>query len=156
MQDADAQDLAQHVLMAVAAAINRWEDRGDGIRFRHWLRRVASNAIINALTRGPEDAGIGGSSIQELLKEHSQPDQATIQQIEVEYRRELYLQAAETVKADVLPETWQAFELSVVHGHSIDETALAIGKSAGTVYAARSRIMRRLKDAVKEAEEALN
>ncbi len=60
MQDADAQeDLSQHVLMAVAASIGRWEKFGKAIRFRHWLRRVARNAIVNALTRRPPDQATG-------------------------------------------------------------------------------------------------
>jgi cyclic beta-1,2-glucan synthetase len=39
------QDLAQTVLRSVAGAIDRWEPR-PGIRFRHWLGRVAKNAIL--------------------------------------------------------------------------------------------------------------
>ena len=60
LQDADAQDLTQQVLMAVASSIGRWERTGDATRFRHWLRRVARNAIINAVTRRPPDQAAGG------------------------------------------------------------------------------------------------
>ena len=55
LQDADAQDLAQRVLIAVAAAIGRWEKMNESVRFRHWLGRVARNAILNALSRQPQD-----------------------------------------------------------------------------------------------------
>lgn len=154
MQDADAQDLAQQVLMAVASAIGRWKKTGESIRFRHWLKRVARNAIVNALSRQPHDRAVGGSSVQELLDEHPQADENTEKQIELEYRRELYLQAADMVRVDVQPETWQAFELTVVDGHSIDMAATQLGKSVGTIYAARSRIMRRLREAVREREDA--
>src|SRR5690349_6553727 len=44
LQNADAQDLAQRVLIAVAAAIGSWEKSSGSVRFRHWLRRVARNA----------------------------------------------------------------------------------------------------------------
>jgi RNA polymerase sigma-70 factor, ECF subfamily len=47
MQDADAQDLVQTVLIRVAGAIDRWEAE-PGVRFRHWLRRIARNAIVYA------------------------------------------------------------------------------------------------------------
>src|ERR1700716_2498865 len=69
LQDADAQDLAQHVLMAVASAIGSWEKSNESVRFRHWLRRVARNAIVNALSRRPHDCAVGGSSVHELLME---------------------------------------------------------------------------------------
>ena len=67
MQDADAQDLTQQVLMAVASSIGRWEKSSETTRFRHWLRRVARNAIVNAVTRRYPDQATGTSSIENLL-----------------------------------------------------------------------------------------
>ncbi len=154
MQDADAQDLSQQVLMAVASAVGRWNRNGESARFRHWLRRVARNAIINALSRRPQDRAVGGSSVQELLDEQPQSDENTEKQIKLEYRRELYLQAANMVRADVHPETWQAFELTVIGGQDIEMAENQLGKSVGAIYAARSRIMRRLREAVRELEDA--
>ena len=154
MQDADAQDLSQQVLMAVASTVGRWKRNGESARFRHWLRRVARNAIINALSRGPQDRAVGGSSVQELLAEQPQSDDDTEMQIRLECRRELYLQAANSVRADVEPETWQAFELTVIDGQDIEMAENQLSKSAGAIYAARSRIMRRLREAVRELEDA--
>lgn len=153
LQDADAQDLTQHVMMTVSSAVRKWEDRGNGTRFRHWLRRVARHAIINAISRRPRDAAIGGTTVQNLMREAASEDGDVTQRFELEYRRELYLRAAAAVREDVQPETWRAFELSVVEGRSVDETARVIGKSVGTVYAARSRVMRRLQEAVERFEE---
>ena len=76
----------------------------------------------------------------------------TEQQIETEYRREVYLQAAERIQTEVDPATWQAFQQTVVQGRAISEMATELGKSTGTIYAARSRIMRRLREAVKFIE----
>ena len=97
LQDADAQDLAQQVLMAVASAIGDWEKSNEAVRFRHWLRRIARNAIVNALSRRPQDRAAGGSSVQELLLEQPEVDEESAAQIELEYRRELYLRAAKMV-----------------------------------------------------------
>lgn len=153
LQDADAQDLTQQVLMAVASAIGRWERKDESTRFRHWLRRVAKNAIINALSRQPHDRAVGGSTIHELLDECPVCDEETEKLIELEYRRELYRQAAEIVRADVQPETWHGFELTIMDGHSIHAAAAHSGKSVGTIYAARSRIMRRLREAIRTLED---
>lgn len=154
LQDADSQDLVQQVLMAVASAIGNWEKSDESVRFRHWLRRIARNAIVNALSRRPHDRATGGSAVQELLTEQSQPDLESDVQIELEYRRELYLRAAKMVRGDVEPETWRAFELTVIENQSIDAAAVELDKPVGTIYAARSRIMRRLRDAVRELEQA--
>ena len=154
LQDADAQDLAQQVLIAVAGAIGDWEKTNEAVRFRHWLRRVARNAILNALTRRPRDQAAGGTSVQELLLEQGAVDPQSEAQIELEYRRELYLRAARIVRGDVEPESWRAFELTVIENRSIDAAALELDKPVGSIYAARSRIMRRLREAVREMEEA--
>ena len=153
LQDADAQDLAQQVLHAVSQSIGRWEKLDPPVKFRHWLRRVVRNAILNALSRQPRDGAAGGSVALELLNQHTNVDRDSASQIEIEYRRELYLQAARLVRADVNAETWQAFELTVVEDLSVDEVARRLGKTPGNVYAARSRIMRRLREAVKAMEQ---
>jgi len=153
LQDADAQDLAQQILIAVAAAIGHYE-KSPEIPFRHWLRRVIRNAIASSLARRPHDRAAGGTTIQTLLAEQPGLDQASDGLVELEYRRELFLQAARFVRADVAEETWQAFELTVVDGCSIERAAAELGKSVGTIYAARSRVMRRLREAVRELEHS--
>lgn len=158
LQDADAQDLTQHVLMAVAASIGRWEKSTESTRFRHWLRRVTRNAILNAISRRPPDQATGTSSYQNIVTEiperadHSLDDE-TDSLIELEYRRELYLRAAAFVRTDVDPITWQAFERTVIGGLSNAQAAQELGKSIGTIYAARSRVMKRLRTAIAEIEE---
>lgn len=154
LQDADAQDLAQQVLMAVASAIGSWKKANESVRFRHWLRRVARNAIVNALARRPHDRAAGGSSVQELLLDQPHGDAESEAEIELEYRRELYLRAARIVRGDVEPETWRAFEMTVIENHSIEEAAALLERPVGTIYAGRSRVMRRLREAVRELEEA--
>jgi len=154
LQDADAQDLSQQVLIAVASAIGRWEKSDENVKFRHWLRRVARNAIVNALSRRPRDRAAGGTSIQELLVEQPQIDPESETQIELEYRRELYLRAARMVRGDIDPDTWRAFEMTVIENRSVDEAALELNKPVGSIYAARSRIMRRLREAVRELEQS--
>ena len=153
LQPADAQDLSQKVLISVAGAIGRFQKSSESVRFRHWLRRVARNAIINALTRKPADVAAGGSAVLDLLDELPQPDHVTADMIALEYRRELYLRAAEMVRIDVAADTWTAFEMTVFDGVSVEAATGELGKSVGAIHAARSRVMKRLRDAVRILEE---
>ena len=153
LQDADAQDLAQHVLVSISGSIERWQKRDESVRFRHWLRRVAKNAICNALTRGPKDRATGGTSIQNFLEEHGEDDEQLAREIEFERRRELFLRAASVVKSDVAADTWQVFQLAVVEGLPIEEVAARMNKSVGTAYAARGRVMNRLRRLVDDMEQ---
>jgi RNA polymerase sigma-70 factor (ECF subfamily) len=154
LQHADALDLVQTVFITIANSIASWEKANPNARFRYWLLTIAKNATLNALTRRPRDQPLGGESIQpELLYGEMRCDEDR-SQIELEYRRQLFLRAAEQVRTSVENSTWQAFELTAVQGMAIEEAASELGKSVGAVYAARSRIMKRLTDVVTELEEA--
>lgn len=148
MQDADAQDVVQDILIRVSASIERYESQ-PGVRFRHWLRRVASNAILTSLQRRPRDLGAGGTDAQEVMSKQPDVSPEVSRDLEAElsteYLREIYLRAAAVVRTEVNAETWEAFELTTLRGVSCEEAAVAIGKSVGTVYAARSRIIKRLR-----------
>lgn len=154
LQHADALDLVQTVFISVANSIGRWEKKNPSSRFRHWLLRIAKNATINAITRRPLDQPLAGSTAETLIREVPQSDCETGSLIELEYRRELYLNAAEKVRVDVHPDTWKAFQLTAIDGMSNAAAANELGKSVGTVYAARSRIMKRLTNIVAEIESS--
>lgn len=151
-QPADAEDLTQRVLTSIAGSIQRWSKTESQVRFRHWLRRVVKNAIINAATRKRPEITITGLSDAELFLEPV-ADSETEQQIETEYRRQLFQRAAAIVQSDVDPLTWRAFELTVISEVPVEVAAAQLNKSVGSVYAARSRIMKRLKSVVQAWED---
>ena len=153
LQDADAEDLAQQVLLSVSRAIPDWQ-RHQNTRFRHWLNRIARNAIINALTRCRPDLGVGGSDFLQSLNSLPLGTSELETQIEDEYQRQLYRRAAEIVRESVNATTWLAFVYTVVEGESTEAVAARLGKTIGNVHAARSRLMRRLQTVVRELMEA--
>ena len=142
MQDADAQDLSQDVLMRISKSIETWVPQ-EGVRFRHWLRKVASNAIFTAVTKSKPRGIVNGSAAEQILAETPEIS-AVASELQDECLREQYLRAAAIVKQDVSPATWAAFEQTVIQGHSCEDAAESLGKSLGTIYAARSRILKRL------------
>jgi RNA polymerase sigma factor (sigma-70 family) len=151
LQDADAEDLAQRVVIAVRRAIANWDADPAKGRFRFWLARIAQNAIVNALTRRPPDAAIGGTAIRELLEEQPEPDHRTQENLRREQRRSLFRWAAQRIRPEFCEGTWDAFWLTTVEGMSVEEAARALGKTVGAIYAARSRVMRRLKAEIEQS-----
>jgi RNA polymerase sigma-70 factor (ECF subfamily) len=152
MQAADADDVVQQVLTAVARVIDRWETDPERARFRTWLNRVATNAIINALSRGRPDRGSGDSGLQDLLDAQQTADGAGSDLVRIEHRREVFRWAARQVQPEFHPATWDAFWLTAVEGRDVDHVAGELQRSRGSVYAARSRVMRRLREKVHEWE----
>lgn len=151
VQDADAQDLAQRVLMSVASAIDRWQ-RQEGVGFRNWLKRVARNETLKFLTRRPPDMAQGGTSVLAIMN-GAAADENMEHAIELEYRRQLIRRAATVVRERADETTWLAFALTMIDGLSIESAAQELGRSVGTVYAARSRILKRIRETVKQLED---
>lgn len=145
LQDADAQDLAQKVLVSVARAISDWEEDNQRGRFRNWLSRVTRNAIIDAFRRIKPDAAIGGSGIEKIL---NQSPAAHETEIEYEYERAMFRRAAELVQKEFKPATWTAFWQTTVEGRTIASVANELNQSPGAIYTSRSRVMKRLKETV--------
>jgi RNA polymerase sigma-70 factor (ECF subfamily) len=152
LQHADADDLVQQVLSAVARVIDRWESDPNRARFRTWLSRVATNAILNALSRRSADRGTGDSQFQDLLDAQAAEGPGS-ELVRLEHRREVFRWAARQIRAEFQPATWDAFWLTAVEGRDIDELAREQHRTCGSIYAARSRVMRRLQEKVRDWEE---
>ena len=156
LQDADAQELVQDVLLAVSRAIERWDNDPVKGRFRDWLYRIAQNLTVNYLTRPKHrPIGSGDSSVAELLEAAPSGTNANDSAlIELEYRRELFLRAADVVRPAVKERTWSAFWRSSVDGVSPESVAKELGMTVGSVYIARSRVMARIRDEVSAFRKA--
>ena len=152
---ADSLDIVQQVLMSISHSLISYRKRNESTRFRNWIGRITRNAILKALTRGPIDKAAGGTDAFARITNIVGAKSETERLIELEYQRELYRQAADRVRADIHEHTWLAFEMTVLHGTSSDEVARLLGTNVGSVYAARSRVMRRLRVAVEKIENAL-
>jgi RNA polymerase sigma factor (sigma-70 family) len=153
LQEADAADLSQDVFHAVAAAIDRWDPDPALGSFRGWLFRIARNLIVNLLAaqkRHPR--GTGDSAFQGFLEQLPAPEGDDFLFFEQEYRRRIFAWAAERVRAEFRPTTWDAFWKTGVEGHDAREVAGTLGMTAGAVYIARSRVMARLRREVEQFE----
>ena len=90
--------------------------------------------------------------MQDALERQDEKGSDLSREIELEHRRELFLRAASSVKTEVSADTWQVFQLTVIEGCAIEEVASRMNKSVGAAYAARGRVMNRLRRIVNEME----
>jgi len=149
LQETDAEDLAQNVLTAVADRIAKWEPDHDRARFRTWLSRVAMNQTITMFRRRKADVARGGTTAMVALQ-NQQDESADLQ---LNYQREVFRLVARKARAEFEETTWQAFWLTAVDGVSVAVAAKSLGRSVGSVYTARSRIIRRLQELVRDYSE---
>ena len=153
LQDADACELVQNVMLSVARAVGRWKpDRQQG-RFRTWLFRIARNQLLDVLAKQQRTiAARGGSGLLEILQT-SKSAAAFEQTLRFEHRQTLFQWAADRVKSSVKEVTWKAFWMTAVEEQVPETVARELGLTAGAVYIARSRVLARLRDAVKQWED---
>jgi RNA polymerase sigma-70 factor (ECF subfamily) len=153
IQAADAEDLAQQVLLSVAGAIERWQPDQQRARFRTWLQTIVRNAILNAIQRRSPDQATGGDSAPEHFEFNQTARTNDEDALRDEYRRELFLQAAQQIREEFAEETWDSFWQTAVVGIDIDVLTSQTGRTRGSIYASRSRVMKRLREAIEALEQ---
>ena len=149
LQDADAHDVLQQVLLSVSQSIERWTAGDNQPPFRAWLTTVARNAITKSLTRQPRDRGTGSTSVMKLL--HTRPNVDAEKEMDSTARHELVFWTANQIRGEFSDATWSAFWQTAVEGHPAGEVAKRLGRSRGAIYVARFRVTTRLKEKVLEA-----
>lgn len=152
LQDADAQDVMQQVFLSISRSIERWE-AGDGQPpFRAWLTTIARNAITKALARRPLDRATGTTSAADIL-ENEPAVEATASEILGEARQEIIRWATEQIRSEFSEEIWHIFQQTAIQGVPIADVAKSSGRSTGSIYVARFRIIARLKEKIQEVSQ---
>ncbi len=151
LQDADAREVSQEVLLLVSRKIEAFDPTAAG-RFRGWLSTIARNITIDLLRRRRE-CGTGRSDLWRRLSELPLEDRSAEDAFEQEARYQKFRWAAEQVRDSVSSTTWQAFWLTSVEGLPGPEVARRLGINVGAVYVARCRTLARIKSLVETFSE---
>jgi RNA polymerase sigma-70 factor (ECF subfamily) len=137
--EADAADLVQEVLTLLVRKLP--EFTYDWHRsFRGWLHVVARNCWRNLRRRARLPRTANAPEPDELAApEPAEPFW------EAEYRQRLVGRALALMRAEFEPTTWKACWECAVEGRRAADVARELGVRVGTVYAAKSRVLSRLR-----------
>jgi RNA polymerase sigma factor (sigma-70 family) len=154
LQEADAREVTQEVLLAVSGSIERWEADPARGTFRGWLTTVARNLVVNFLIRqGRHPRGSGDSDVKRRLDEQPAPEGEASAFFDLEAKRQTFHWAAEQIREEFREATWQAFWKTAVDDVAVNEVARELKITVGSVYVARSRVMKRLREKIEEVRE---
>ena len=153
LQEADAQDVAQDVLVRLAAKM-RGFDYDPSRSFRAWLKTLARHALSDFCDARRQVEAAGGSQVVELLQS-IEAREDLVQQLDEEFDREVLEEAMTRVQARVTPKTWRVFEMTAREGRSGAETAAALGMSVAAVFVAKGRVQNFLQDEVHRIEASI-
>lgn len=144
----DAKDVQQEVFGAVTASISRFRREQPSDSFRGWLWRITQNKLRDFFRRlKKQPHAPGGSNFQQQLKEIPWDISDTpVPAASDEETGGLFRRALELMQSEFEQRTWQAFWRVVIDEQAPADVAAELGMSAGAVYVAKSRVLRRFRE----------
>lgn len=153
LQDADAADLMQEVLRSVARNIGKLVYDPSLGTFRGWLYTVTRNKFFNFLSaQKNQTRGSGDPSIQARLDDIIARTDDWAEDWEREYQRRLSAKAMDLIRKEFQSNSWKAFWGTAVVGRPAQDIGAELGMTTGAVYVAKSRVLARLREEVKQLQ----
>jgi RNA polymerase sigma factor (sigma-70 family) len=151
LQEADAQDVAQSVLTVLAVRMKTFA-YDPSLRFRGWLHTVtrhAWSAFVEDRRRtvlASEARGVGG------VLDSVEAREDLVRRLEEQFDTELLEVAMTRTRQRVEPHTWEAFRLTALEQHPAGEVAGRLGMNVATVYVARSKVQKLVREELQRLE----
>lgn len=143
---ADAADVVQDVFAKVFTAIEQFRHDRAGDTLRGWLRVICRHKLVDHFRKRADGPTLAGGTdakarLAEVaaLSEDDEPSQSSD-------RAALVRRAADMVRNEFEPRTWQAFWAMAVEGLTAADAAEKLGISAGAVRQAKYAVSRRLRE----------
>jgi RNA polymerase sigma-70 factor (ECF subfamily) len=161
LRDQDAQDVIQEVFTTVFVKIKGFAKDGHPGAFRRWLYTITSFKVLDIQDNaaGEPDAP-GGSSAQARLAqipaEAVEPDSSEQYLSDRQEERLLLVRRAlELLRDKFEPRTWEVVLSVVIEGRYVKDVAEEFDMEIGAVHTAKSRVLSRLRESLREYEEFL-
>jgi RNA polymerase sigma-70 factor (ECF subfamily) len=147
LQEADAEDVAQDVIAILTRKIASF--RYDPSRtFRAWLKAITYHVLSDLIASRARAIGDRPIPILETIEARDDLER----RLDELFDRELLEHAIAKVRARVAAPTWRAFCLTTFEGHSGAEAARLIGIPVASVFVARHRVQKSLKEEIARLE----
>jgi RNA polymerase sigma-70 factor (ECF subfamily) len=152
VQDADAENVAQEVLMKLAQKIHLYQSQKGS--FRGWLKMVTRRVLADYRESQGKGGGVGSGSTAFLTHLQSlEAHEDLVTTLEKEFDRELLELAQARVQLRVTPQTWDAFRLLAFQDLSGAEVAQQLGMKVAAVFVAKNRVQKMLQEEIRKLEE---
>ena len=150
LQDADAEDLAQVVMVRVLSRLASFDHSGRTGAFRKWLWTIAVRCAAE-LRRKEEGRAVaaGGSDHGQCIEQLQDPNSELSHLFEdelIQQQREALRRLQGQVAQQFQQKTFDAFRMRVHDRLPSREVAAILGMTAAAVDAATSRVLKRLRE----------
>ena len=145
LDETEAADAVQDVFLLLLAKLPTFEYAASG-SFRAWLRTVTVNKCRERFRKRHEVAAGGSKTGLSDLVDVQDSDELW----QAEYRQHLVARALELMQAEFEPTTWRAVWLTTVEDRPGADVAAELGMTTNAVYVARARVLRRLREELRD------
>jgi RNA polymerase sigma-70 factor (ECF subfamily) len=148
----DVEDVSQNVFVVVVRRIPEFVHNGRKGAFRTWLRQILGMELRKFHHNCLAARKMSYFEPTEL-DQYENPNTELSREWDRVFDAHVLSVASTMVRSEVEASSWRAFELNALENRPTAEVASALGMSENAVRLARSRILRRLRDAVAALEE---
>ena len=145
----DAADVVQEVFASVARGMGDFERRRNAGSFRSWIATITRSRTTDYFRRAAKrEAAAGGTDAMMVLQQFAESADSAISEQSAE--GVLTKQLLQQVQSEFEPTTWNAFWLVTIQEKAASDVAETLGISRASVYQAKSRVLRRLRQRISE------
>lgn len=145
LQEADANDVTQEVMKAIARSIANFEYDPKKGRFRSWLFTVTRSKFNNLLeSKYKHPQGSGDTEMIRFIE--AQPAKEVTEDWDKGFKKQTLRTAMESIQLEFSDKTWEAFVRTAINQEAGKDVADKLDLSVGAVYIARIRVTTRLKE----------
>jgi RNA polymerase sigma-70 factor (ECF subfamily) len=152
IQHVDADDLVQETLATLALEAPAFQPIRHPDAFHCWLYKVLINRLLN-FRRSQQVRSVchANSELLDRLADTIDDSRSDLtRRWDEEHARHIARQMMERIQMEFQPKTWQAFLSFAMEEVDPELVATELGLSLDSVYAAKSRVLRRLRQEAKK------
>jgi RNA polymerase sigma-70 factor, ECF subfamily len=149
----EAEDLTQDVLVVRVRERKRFTPSGRPGAFRGWLRTVTANRAREFWRWGKCRGRAAGGALLDMARQLEDPASALSAQWDADHDAHVLRRLLALMEREFEEQTVRAFRRVAFDGARPGDVAEELGLSVASVYAAKSRVLRRLRQ---EAEGLLD
>jgi RNA polymerase sigma factor (sigma-70 family) len=149
LQEADAEDVTQDVLTKLASKLRSFR-YDPSLSFRAYIKTLTHYAWCDFIEARRRRGAVGWEELDEVVARDDLQEQ-----LADAFDRELLEAAMDRVRVRVEPRTWEAFRLTALEGLAGARAAEQVGMEVATVFKAKSKVQRMLREEVRQIEQGM-
>ena len=161
LTDAEAQEVVQETVIAVAKKIPEFQYNPEIGSFKSWLLHTAQWRISDQFRKRKSGADRGGGRREKntgtsTIERIPDPAGLDLDAIwDAEWEKHLFEAAIERVKTQVKPKHYQIFDLYVIKQWPVEKVARTLEINVGQIYLTKHRVSALIRREVKKLESAV-